>query len=442
MATPYHIHVKPSETGLLHLDRDEETAKTVSELLQDDLEKHHVFFNAAGFHDHITHHLLTLYGTGASKDDLRNAYRGDSSYQLRAQKPRPQVLDALRSDWETNAWDYLGKGKHYAEFLRFFQEEIEAKGWRDVVREHLFAETKISNDMFARLFAGLYHPLIQLMYGLEWEQPAIIAQGLAQVAVHRDRLTPFFTKAEERSKSSPPSSSSPNLPNLLEEARNSGKLSRSAKWNSDEALNGVIVRAEEEALDLVSKVRIAPEDLEERTVEMMHTAAFVATSAAFHKPYIPRMDFFLIHSLTSSPVFLTINKFDWLAPAQKVRLLEWKMRLDIMEYIAQSCPPLDPSSLSHYTPKDPTRVGSTRELLPKFYSPPDDGHTIKVVRSLILAEQVSKKWEGRDWMRIKDSGTWLNAHYVMLDSMNTEADTGRWVRGAGFPEAWDGKPKL
>jgi hypothetical protein len=38
MATPYRIHVKPTETGLLHFDRDEQTANTVSELLQDDLE--------------------------------------------------------------------------------------------------------------------------------------------------------------------------------------------------------------------------------------------------------------------------------------------------------------------------------------------------------------------------------------------------------------------
>jgi hypothetical protein len=132
------------------------------------------------------------------------------------------------------------------------------------------------------------------MYGLEWEQPAIIAQGLAQAAVHRDRLTAFFTKAEEMAKNSSSTATPPNLPDLLERARTSGKLSRSAKWNSDEPLNGILVRAEEEALELVSQVRVRPEDLEERMVEMMHTAAFVATAAAFHKPYIPRMDFFLM----------------------------------------------------------------------------------------------------------------------------------------------------
>lgn len=243
---------------------------------------------------------------------MQNAYRQDASYQLRAQKPRPKVLDALRNDWNANARDYLGKGKHYAEFLQFFQEKIEANGWQATVQEHLFSDNPVSKDVFARLFAGefasynvpsglltsvvigLYHPMIQLMYGLEWQQPAIIAQGLAQASVHLDRLTSFFTKAEQMSQASPSASSTFSLPELLERARTSGKLSRSAKWNDDKPLNGVLARAEEEALDLVSQVKINPGDLEEKTVEMMHTAAYVAAAAAFHEPYIPRMDFFLM----------------------------------------------------------------------------------------------------------------------------------------------------
>ena len=38
MATPYKIHVKPGETGLLQFDQDEHTATLISRLLQKDLE--------------------------------------------------------------------------------------------------------------------------------------------------------------------------------------------------------------------------------------------------------------------------------------------------------------------------------------------------------------------------------------------------------------------
>lgn len=115
------------------------------------------------------------------------------------------------------------------------------------------------------------------------------------------------------------------------------------------------------------------------------------------------------------------------------------MRLDILEYLAQGCPSLSPSSLPHYTPKDPSPVTTPWDLLPRFYNISEDAHVIKTIRSLLIAEKVTKEWQGRSWLRIKNAESWLNAHYVLLDGM---AKDGLWVRGAGFPEAWEGKPKL
>ena len=46
--------------------------------------------------------------------------------------------------------------------------------------------------------SGLVHPLIHLGFGIEFNQPAIIAQGLAQTAVHDDWLgRTFFLPAEK-----------------------------------------------------------------------------------------------------------------------------------------------------------------------------------------------------------------------------------------------------
>src|SRR3954470_23974897 len=43
-----------------------ESANKASELLQENHEKHHIFFNKSGFHNHIAHHLLTTYALGVS----------------------------------------------------------------------------------------------------------------------------------------------------------------------------------------------------------------------------------------------------------------------------------------------------------------------------------------------------------------------------------------
>jgi len=53
MATAYQFHITPDNTGLWNFDQSEDTANKASELLQRDLEQHHVFFNQDGFHNHV-----------------------------------------------------------------------------------------------------------------------------------------------------------------------------------------------------------------------------------------------------------------------------------------------------------------------------------------------------------------------------------------------------
>jgi hypothetical protein len=54
MATAYQINVPVGDTGLLGVKQTESSASKVSELLQKDLETHHVFFNTSGFHNHAS----------------------------------------------------------------------------------------------------------------------------------------------------------------------------------------------------------------------------------------------------------------------------------------------------------------------------------------------------------------------------------------------------
>jgi hypothetical protein len=53
MATAYQMHIVPSDTGLWKVKQTDEAAKKASELLQQDMQDHHVFFNNDGFHNHV-----------------------------------------------------------------------------------------------------------------------------------------------------------------------------------------------------------------------------------------------------------------------------------------------------------------------------------------------------------------------------------------------------
>lgn len=55
-----------------------------------------------------------------------------------------------------NFHNHLGKQNYYHDFLAFWQREIEAKGWKDVLKERVFAGDAKADDMLGRMFAGIH----------------------------------------------------------------------------------------------------------------------------------------------------------------------------------------------------------------------------------------------------------------------------------------------
>ncbi|KAM0435148.1 hypothetical protein ACHAPT_003238 [Fusarium lateritium] len=439
MATPFKIQILPKDTGLLGLKLGDEEASKVSELLQRDLEHHHVFFNASGFHDHIVHHVLTLYGTGASAKDMDIAYDANKGYQLKAMKPKEDIIDNLEhgSAWST----YLGKGRNYAVFLRFFQDEIQRIGWQEVLKEYLFKNDERGRDLQSRLFGGLLHPLIQMLYAIEWEQPMLVASALAQTAVHGNNLHDFLTTAAEKAKADDAPPKMKTILGLLDDINSSEKLRGSAHWDDSQPMvGGVLRRAKDDMATLASRVRVEEDELEERTAEMVHSAAYIAAGAAFHPPHTPKFDFFLMHHVTSTPFFLALNNKPWIPASTKAHLLEYKIRMDILTYASRGCPTLHGDLLRSYTPRDGKLADKMEDLLPRIHQIVDDGHTVKLARALILAQRTSKPFENKEWVKIKGDEEWLKTLHLLVDANENAGDT-MWVRGAGFDQAWDGIPK-
>lgn len=219
------------------------------------------------------------------------AWKENENYQRPAKNSNNGIPDELH-DWE-KAKQYLGKEKHYPDFLLFFQREIEQKGWEDVLNEYMFKGDDRADDMFQRMFAGFLHPIIQLMYGVEWEQPAIVAEALAEAAVHKNQLGPFFDEAERRGRSA--RTPMPPFTDLIEEIRGNEKLLNAVQMKDpNKVLDGILKRAPEEMLEVASKVKITPDELGDRTAEMFHGNVYVAGNAALKPGKETRWDFFLM----------------------------------------------------------------------------------------------------------------------------------------------------
>ena len=125
--------------------------------------------------------------------------------------------------------------------------------------------------------SGFLHPIIHLGFGIEFKQPAIIAEALAEAAAHDKWLTPFFLESEKKAKTSNRPSRS--LVELLDDIRADKKLSSAAHWDDDNKIrDGILVRAKDEMINYASQWTVKPEELEEKTAEMYNAAGIASCS--------------------------------------------------------------------------------------------------------------------------------------------------------------------
>ncbi|KAG7085650.1 hypothetical protein E1B28_003196 [Marasmius oreades] len=164
------------------------STESLKRVLEDNQKTHHIFFNNKGFHNHIAHRVLAVWALGADKEVIQTSYERDSEYQRPAfESPEPITNE--------NFNDHLGDERFYNAYLKYFTHELEANknSVGTVLEEQIFSssrnfgsKSKSGNhpEMLNRLLAGLVHPMIHTGYGYEFAIPGIVAEGLAQAAVH------------------------------------------------------------------------------------------------------------------------------------------------------------------------------------------------------------------------------------------------------------------
>ncbi|MCJ1417686.1 hypothetical protein MMC32_004030 [Xylographa parallela] len=435
MATSSKIVLTPALTGEYSFGKlTEASAKKASELLQENHDNHHIFFNKSGFHNHIAHHLLTIYALGASPEIIQDQYDRNASYQRAPLPVDDKVVEDLHDSSKFSK--YLQNERYYHDYLVFFQEEIDAKGYEEVINEYVLKSDERAHDMLVRMYSGFLHPIIHLGFGVEFKQPAIVAEALAQAAAHDKWLTPFFLESEKKAKAS--SQPSKSLVELLDSIRADKKLSSAAHWDDDNKIrDGILVRAKDEMIKYASQWTAKPEELEEKTAEMCNAAVYF-TGGAQHPPKRVKFDFYYMHCVNCSIFFSAFLKQPWISSANKVRLLEWKSRLDLTMYASRHCPPPLLDDITNYQPREAGKSGSAWEgIIHRVFNHPDDGHVSKLVRAIAHGAQVCKPFEGSEKFRINGK-MWLQLGNMAIDSVaGSENDSSSWVRSAGFDQAWE-----
>lgn len=182
-----------------------ESTQALRDVLKDNHERWHIFFNDKGFHNHTAHRALAIWALGADGAVIRAAYQHDSKEQRPAfRSPKPITTD--------NFEDHLGDEKYFHSYLEFFNDYVQKEGMDKALETFIFSRKfNIGNkkpQMLNRFLSGLVHSMIHTGYGAEFALPGTLIEGLAQTCVHRadvSKLLPvsFFESAYMMSDTTP-----------------------------------------------------------------------------------------------------------------------------------------------------------------------------------------------------------------------------------------------
>ncbi|KAI0670778.1 hypothetical protein C8Q78DRAFT_1069524 [Trametes maxima] len=483
--------------GLLNLPGATwETKRTVERLLEDDREKRHCFTNQLGFHNHLSHHLLAAYDLGAPSAVLQKIYNLEDEglpWNVDHQEgagPGEPLAEVTVQNWT----DWLGDAKHYAGYLRFFTHEIIQRGVGDVLEQYVFAPAANGNESFMllRFIGGALHPLIQTGYAAEFGSDAMVAQALAQAAVHKAFQPELFEltrppqpeniayQAGEPHHRQP--SKGHSLLSIIRQAYDSEIMTPVMPYDPDALLSARFRaactearRAEIRRLSSLYHVDTARGQLEfdEKVEELIWITTLLLVGSG-RRGRKPRLDFFLMHflnaSLFVSSLLAAIPSSESkaallraLVPTLLIYLtIRGRPRIDAVLAMSYTDTPRPPNASEDLPQPWPASIGDPRNaedfnpwpsIVASVVHAPD-AHTLKAIRTLYYAAQRYGQappgsvpgafdTEGREThegIAKVDGSLFVRAAGVVMNTLGWVThgqSAGQWDRSAlGWDDAW------
>ncbi|WVQ82439.1 hypothetical protein IAT38_004567 [Cryptococcus sp. DSM 104549] len=476
-----------------------ESTEAVRRTLEENNRGYDIYESRRFAHNHFPHSVLTRYAFGAPPKLVDDTWALDKTHLVSLDPSAPDRKDVdaskLPKSIDRSNWGkYLGVKGCYSQYLVFFHAEIDRLGPTATLEEYVFSsqanyEVFVDGEgkergipgMLNRLVAGVLHPFIHIGFGLEFDDRVVLAEGLAEAAVHQDEIVKqLVTPDHLRHIMSSPASTTEARPTLLqlyarlvaspdltpppynESMMITDKLKKSLDGSRGEALRA-----------LVDEWILTDEDLENGWDKKMEEIAVFVTLLACgtgREGHPARVDFFLMHALTSSiflPAYLP------LLPLISRRALLRAYALTVFHTsISRGRPQLNPGLLMSYDafPVSPHSDGSLKAMVKEgkalgkgevegrnawtslvetaLIFP--DSHVVKSIRSLVhYATLYSNTAPGShsastndgtiDGMEKVDGSIFLRAAGAVMATMaKSEGGEADWDRSSlGYDEAWE-----
>ncbi|KAF8994981.1 hypothetical protein BDQ17DRAFT_1412346 [Cyathus striatus] len=363
---PNRSLLKTNNYSLIWAGVTPSSTDTLVRLLEDDYKNWHVYFNNRGFHNHTAHIVLALWSMGAHESVIKAAFDLSASIQ-RPAFTSPGDIDA--KNWK----EHLGDENYYNSYLKFFTDEVRTKGSAASLVEYVFsAGANVGSEepaMVSRFVDGLVHPLIHTGYGFEFGMPGMVAEGLAQTAIHRtkswkvipqslfqDTVSQLTSKLGaavglEDSTVKKPVHALTILARIVADPRFGGQSPVEAMdiYGSAYDKHGDAINAYVQQWTLGGPI-------EKKIEELVWMCAVIYGIGGFQEAKHLNADFFQLHFVTSS-LFLS-SLVDQLSRSSQEILLRSYLATILVWYIGRGCAPINIANFYEKAATTPTLFGT------------------------------------------------------------------------------------
>ncbi|CEP10776.1 hypothetical protein [Parasitella parasitica] len=471
---------KPEAFSIIVPGITPEAALLSEQLLTKNNKEFHCFFNDKKFHNHLIHHLLAAYSLGASKEKIQEIFDDHA----KDQRPLPPSVGTITRE---NYSKYLGQADAYTSFLTFFQSEIEKHGSIDTVRRWVWSGDLLARTV-GGAYHPVIHIGYGLEFGIPGivaeglamaccteshfvkiipDQPPLNtssmvpaqAQAYAENATSSARgyVTSFVdqlanqistrfgiadeAKSEQDNRDVDDAAVEDDIPvflkgnslfSILNKIRKDPVFDNAADFNDENKMQTLLKN--KEALERIKHyvgqwtIDENSKDIQAKFKELYTCVSLALGSTGLRDdhPGLLRLDFFLMHALTSSE-FLH-QYISRITPSESAALLHAHLAITIFYYITRGRPNFNVEALLAY--KSPSNVASSNNNWLTVFDKAltcKEPHVIKTVRSCAVAQVIYGSHE--------DSR--LNAVWLQVAQMAVDKD-GHWdFSGVGFDQGWE-----
>ncbi|KXN75003.1 hypothetical protein CONCODRAFT_82552 [Conidiobolus coronatus NRRL 28638] len=365
-----------------------ETYEKLKQLLKVNHDTFDISYKPYYFSNHLVHALCSMYYSGASPGQLEEYY---NYYTNRLEKLPEPKFEINRENWLS----YLSEKDNYAEYLQFFQKEVNENGMVPAL-----------NHFLPKLIAGFagaaLHPLIHLGYAVEFDLPQVAAEGLAYACT-------FYLSVGEFIDNLPQSSESKSISELRNQISNLdvsnlyGPMLRIFKFEQTQSQYGSLLT------ELVSKWKLTndPKCIEEKSNELTRESIKLFGNST----YRGKFDFFFLHQVTGNNSIRALMTV--LPPDQQIRLLRINLATYLILFLTLGAPSTDESRITDYNSNTFNEVKNLKQLL-KMTTYHKDDHLIKVIRNIY-------QFDG-EFGTEKEHSYFFKLAVKVWDAVQTEAD--------------------